>query len=132
MADIFDTLGRFIDRTWTDVEVMVERAFGDTVEATHTVNSFSYKVLKGKNEVTITVEVPGCGPDDVSATLDDGIIIVTFRDFIRSLDRTVRFRVGRQVLPEDIDAKVSNGLLTIVAKGRPVAKAPAGNVTIKG
>jgi HSP20 family molecular chaperone IbpA len=69
-----------------------------------------------------TVEIPAAGfkPEEISVTLDDGVLTVTGQNDKRQFTRSL-------LLPEEIDsdniqAKVENGLLTLTLNMHPKAQ----------
>lgn len=78
--------------------------------------------------MTIYVEVPGCGPRDVTVTLEKGIIKVQAQTALSA--KTLQFRVGGWIDVGDITAVVKNGLLTLTAKADQQSAPPQGTVHV--
>ena len=69
---------------------------------------------------TITVDMPGIGPDDVQLTFQAGTLAIAGkRD-----DRQYSYQValGDAIDPEHIEAELAHGVLTILAYKKPEAK----------
>lgn len=68
-----------------------------------------------KTEVyTIVAEMPGIGKDDVEIKLKDNELIIKGLNDHRFFKRTFTFRYP--IRPEDVDASMVNGILTLTVK----------------
>ena len=96
-------------------------------------NLFSVNQLSGmevtRTEPGYSIEIPVAGfrPDQIEATLEDGVLTVLGKSEKRSFTRSV-------VVPEDVDdenieAKVQDGMLTLTLTLHP--KAQPKRITIK-
>lgn len=96
-------------------------------------NLFSVGQLAGmevtRTETGYTVEIPVAGfrPDQIEATLEDGVLTVNGKSEKRSFTRSVV--VPEDVDDENIDAKVQDGMLTLTLTLHP--KAQPKRITIK-
>ena len=78
------------------------------------------KVQNHDDGSTVTVDMPGIGPDDVQLTFQAGTLsIAAKRD-----DRQYAYQVtlGETIDPDHIEAAVEHGVLTIQAYKKPEAK----------
>lgn len=78
------------------------------------------KVQNHEDGSTVTVDMPGIGPDDVQLTFQAGTLaIAAKRD-----DRQYAYQValGAAIDPDHIEAAVEHGVLTIHAYKKPEAK----------
>jgi len=139
LSRLLDGVGRRMDRIFEDMEAVFDEAMEGTFPPI--APSVAYQVTKTKNGVTILVGVPGCAIQDVQVALAEGIITVTAENPLAriashqgdgSLRKEYRFRVGRKIIVDDIDAKVANGLLTIDVRGQKQQAAPSGAVKVTG
>jgi HSP20 family protein len=96
-------------------------------------NLFSMGQLSGmevtRTETGYTVEIPVAGfrPDQIEATLEDGVLTVAGKSEKRSFTRSVI--VPEDVDDENIEAKVQDGMLTLTLTLHP--KAQPKRITIK-
>lgn len=82
-----------------------------------------------RTETGYTVEIPVAGfrPDQIEATLEDGVLAVNGKNDKRSFTRSLA--VPEDVDSEKIDAKVEDGMLTLTLELHP--KAQPKRITIK-
>ena len=129
--DLFDSMGRGIDKLFKDAEVLMDSVFKDMTspvgESTLSKWRKSAWVDKTKEKVHIFVEVPGCAASDLSIDLADSILTVTANSAWEA--QVHRFKVDRSLTVAGITATVKNGLLTIVVQNKASAT-PAGSVTV--
>jgi HSP20 family molecular chaperone IbpA len=96
-------------------------------------NLFSMSQFSGmevsRTDTGYTVEIPVAGfrPDQIEATLEDGVLTVQGKNEKRSFTRSVV--VPDDVDHENIDAKVEDGMLTLTLTLHP--KAQPKRITIK-
>jgi HSP20 family molecular chaperone IbpA len=96
-------------------------------------NLFSMGQLSGmevtRTESGYTVEIPVAGfrPDQIEASLEDGVLTVNGKNDKRSFTRSVI--VPEDVDDENIEAKVQDGMLTLTLTLHP--KAQPKRITIK-
>jgi len=96
-------------------------------------NLFSMGQLSGmevtRTESGYTVEIPVAGfrPDQIEASLEDGVLTVNGKSDKRSFTRSVI--VPEDVDDENIEAKVQDGMLTLTLTLHP--KAQPKRITIK-
>jgi HSP20 family molecular chaperone IbpA len=126
--NFLDRLGRMADRMFDDLDRRLGTIFDYEEDSTLGVNR--YRVNKDDKGVTITVEVPGFGPDDLEVTLDNAILTVT--DKAKTPNVLRRFRVSRRTEAEDIEATVKHGLLIIRIHTASKTEAPQGSVKVTG
>lgn len=136
VSRLLDNMGRRMDRMFENMDTLFDEVFPESFS---TAPATSYRVTKGKNQVTIQVAVPGCTDKDVQVSLADGIISVVAENPLAhiaphrgdgSLKKEYQFRVGHKVNVIDIAAKVTHGLLTIEVKGQIQPTPPSGSVKV--
>lgn len=78
-------------------------------------------VEKTEDTVVLHVEVPGCSQDDVDITLEGDVLkIVAKSNYPRKDSKIVRtFQVSSELDRNNIEAQMSNGLLTVVLHSTP-------------
>ena len=92
-------------------------AGGETVWAPY---ASPVKIENGEDGATLTVDMPGIGPDDVELTLQDGVLAIS----AKRGDRSYAYRVtlGDTFDPDHIEAGLDRGVLTVHAHKKPEAK----------
>ena len=78
------------------------------------------EVSRTESGYTVEIPVAGYSPDQIEATLEDGVLTVTGKSEKRSFTRSVI--VPEDVDSERIDAKVENGMLTLSLTLHPKAQ----------
>jgi len=90
---------------------------GETVWAPYTP---PVKIQKSEDGATLTVDMPGLGPDDVELTFQEGVLAISGKRDQRSY--AYRVTLGDAFDPEHIEADLDRGVLTIHAHKKPEAK----------
>jgi HSP20 family protein len=78
------------------------------------------KVANDDDGSTITVDMPGIGPEDLELTFQDGNLAISGKRGERTYSYTVA--LGDAVDPEHIEADLDKGVLTVRAFKKPEAK----------
>ena len=81
---------------------------------------FEYDVTRTEGGYEVEVPVPGFKPENIEVTFQDDVIAVTAKSDRRSFSRS--FTVPEDVDPEKIEARVSDGMLTLALTRRPEAQ----------
>jgi len=87
---------------------------------------FDYDVTRTEGGYEVGVPVPGYGSGQIDVTYKDGVINVGGKTDRRSFTRS--FTVPDDVNPDAIEARVKDGMLTIVLKRHPEAQPKRINV----
>ena len=88
--------------------------FSDFFELTE--NSKPVRVEKHKDRVVVEIDVPGCSRENISLSVESNILSIEWNP-PKGPKRTSHFRISRHADVEKIEAKVENGLLTIIVPG---------------
>ena len=98
--------------------------------------SARYRVSEGADEYTLSLEVPGLGPDDLDVALgEDGHLTVAARD--HQLESSIpgpvlaQFALDESIEQDSISCNVNHGLLTVTLPKRAKARARTIPVTAK-
>ena len=118
-----DKMFEEIEQVFEDMDAHFERVFEDGP------NFGAYRIEKGKDQVTIFVEVPGCASKDVKVALAESIVTVEASSPLGGT-RTFKFRIGSKIDISDIAATVKDGLLTLVVKRDEQPAPPSGSVKV--
>jgi len=126
MDRFFDT-DRFFSDFWPWTPAEGQREFGEDLKV---------NIAENKDTYTLTAEVPGLTEKDIDLEIKDGYMTLKghveesqeneenhyrMREFSRrSFERS--FRIGEGVNLEDISAKLTNGILTVVLPKKEEAK----------
>jgi HSP20 family molecular chaperone IbpA len=81
---------------------------------------FEYDVTRTESGYEVEIPVPGLKSENVEITFQDDVITVTAKSDRRSFTRS--FTVPEDVDPEKIEARVSDGMLTVTLSRRPEAQ----------
>jgi HSP20 family protein len=81
---------------------------------------FGFEVTRTETGYEVEVPIPGFNSSSIEMTLKDGILSVNGRTERRMLSRS--FTVPEDVVPEKINASVTDGMLTITLERRPEAQ----------
>lgn len=79
--------------------------------------AFDYDVTRTERGYEVDVPVPGFGPGDVEVSYQDNVVTVTGRTQRRNFTRSLS--VPEDVDPEKIEARVKDGMLTLILDRRP-------------
>jgi HSP20 family molecular chaperone IbpA len=90
---------------------------GETVWAPYTP---PVKVKNDDDRTTLTVDMPGVGPEDVELTFQEGVLSISAKRDQRSY--AYRVTLGDAFDPDHIDADLDRGVLTVHAHKKPEAK----------
>lgn len=90
---------------------------GETVWAPYTP---PLKIQNTDDGATLTVDMPGIGPDDVELTFQEGVLAITGKRDQRSY--AYRVTLGDAFDPDHIEAELERGVLTVHASKKPEAK----------
>jgi HSP20 family molecular chaperone IbpA len=90
---------------------------GETVWAPYT---SPVQIQNTEDGATITVDMPGLGPDDVELTFQQGVLSIGGKRDERSY--AYRVTLGDAFDPDHIDAQLDRGVLTVHAHKKPEAK----------
>lgn len=92
-------------------ETFVEHTLGiGPAEKAERTRVGAYEFISGKAVNMITVEVPGCGPDDVDVTVADKIVGVVWRG---RRPGKLEFRIPPSSDAEAVTASVGKGILEV-------------------
>ncbi len=97
-------------------------------ESSLTASGLPIDIIKGDDDVTVVVDVPGFSKDEVDVRLDEGILLITAEREIereeenteyirreRSKKRTRRrVRIPYGVDEEEVEAEMNNGVLEVI------------------
>jgi HSP20 family protein len=81
---------------------------------------FEYDVTRTENGYEVEVPVPGFKPDQIDISFKDGVLSVNAKSERRSFSRS--FTIPDDVEHEQIEARVSEGMLVMSLKRRPEAQ----------
>ena len=81
---------------------------------------FEYDVTRTENGYEVEIPVPGFRPEDVEVTYQDDVVSINAKSDRRSFSRS--FTVPEDVDPEQIEARVNNGMLVLSLARRPEAQ----------
>lgn len=90
---------------------------GETVWAPYTP---PVKLENNEDGATLTVDMPGLGPDDVELTFQEGVLSIRGKRDQRSY--AYRVTLGDAFDPDHIEAGLDRGVLTVYAHKKPEAK----------
>lgn len=90
---------------------------GETVWAPYTP---PVRIESSEDGATLTVDMPGLGPDDIDLTFQAGVLAIQGKRGDRSYAYQVT--LGDTFDPDHIEANVDRGVLTIQAHRKPEAK----------
>jgi len=126
MDRVFDT-DRFFNDFWPWTPAEDRRGFGEDLKV---------NIVENEDNYTLTAEVPGMKEKDIDLEIKDGLMTLKghveesqekeenhyrMREFSRrSFERS--FRIGEGINPENISAKLANGILTVVLPRKEEAK----------
>jgi HSP20 family molecular chaperone IbpA len=124
---VFDDLFASMDATFAKMDSLFSDVFADTRSRKPSVRSSTgYEIADEDGVRSITVEVPGCGPEDVDVSLESGILSVRWTE---GRGGALDFRIGKGVAPESLSAKVAKGVLRVAFPRSPDAPAAKVKVT---
>lgn len=76
-----------------------------------------HQVRERDGELVLTVDLPGFNKDEISITWDDGVLQIdaahTNDEYGREKSFHRRFRITKDVEPDDIEASYNNGVLEV-------------------
>ncbi|WP_437874285.1 Hsp20/alpha crystallin family protein [Sorangium sp. So ce513] len=90
-------------------------------------------ILENDSSVELVCDVPGCGPDDISVTAENGVVTIharrTAESEAASMIRSERYRgeftrsfaLGEDYDMDQVSASLQNGVLTVKVAKRPEA-----------
>jgi HSP20 family protein len=81
---------------------------------------FEYDVTRTENGYEVEVPVPGFKPDQIDISFKDGVLSVNAKSERRSFSRS--FTIPEDVDHEQIEARVSDGMLVMSLQRRPEAQ----------
>jgi HSP20 family molecular chaperone IbpA len=90
---------------------------GETVWAPYTP---PLKIQNSEDGATLTVDMPGLGPDDVELTFQQGVLAISGKRDQRSY--AYRVTLGDAFDADHIEADLDRGVLTVHAHKKPEAK----------
>ena len=90
---------------------------GETVWAPYTP---PIQIQNSDDGATLTVDMPGLGPDDVELTFQEGVLAISGKLDQRSY--AYRVTLGESFDPDHIEAELDRGVLTVHAYKKPEAK----------
>ena len=90
---------------------------GETVWAPYTL---PVKIQSTEDGATLTVDMPGLGPDDVELTFQEGVLAISGKRDQRNY--AYRVTLGDAFDPDRIDAELDRGVLTVHAHKKPEAR----------
>jgi HSP20 family molecular chaperone IbpA len=90
---------------------------GETVWAPYTP---PLKIQNSEDGATLTVDMPGLGPDDVELTFQEGVLAISGKRDQRSY--AYRVTLGDAFDADHIEAELDRGVLTVHAHKKPEAK----------
>ena len=121
-----------LDRFFTDFDRPLTRSDGNVAERSW---NPSVDVFETAEELVFTAEFPGFEKDDLSISVDDGLLTIATerefkeddsRDYLRVERRYGRFersfRLPTTVDPDRISANLKNGILTVVLPKKEEAR----------
>lgn len=82
--------------------------------------AFDYDVTRTERGYEIDVPVPGYAPSEIDVTYQDDVVTITGKNDRRNFARS--FTVPEDVDPETIEARVKDGMLTLLLDRRPEAQ----------
>ncbi|MDG4876332.1 Hsp20/alpha crystallin family protein [Mesorhizobium sp. WSM4935] len=138
------SLHREVNRLFDDVF----RGFGSTLPAFSGASVFSggwpsVEISDGETEVKVTAEVPGLEEKDIEVLLDDGVLTLKGEKRSETADRDRRFSerfygrferripLGYEVKEDKVDARFSNGVLTVTLPKSEKAQSQVKRIAIK-
>lgn len=86
------------------------------------------KIHNNEDGATLTVDMPGLGPDDVELTFQEGVLSIRGKRDQRSYAYSVT--LGEAFDPDHIEAALDRGVLTVHAHKKPEARPR--KISIKG
>lgn len=101
--------------------------WGDPFRNLFSMGQLGVEVTRTETGYSIEIPVAGFKPDQIEATLEDGVLTVNGKSEKRSFTRSLV--VPEDVDDEKIDAKVQDGMLTLTLTLHP--KAQPKRITIK-
>ena len=94
--------------------------------------SKNYKTDSDENGVTLTMEIPGYNKDMVSIDITDDDLIIEGTPHTGDTDGfTQKFSLGDKLDPEDIDATIVDGILTLSVSYKEETKPRKVEVKVK-
>jgi len=137
MGDFWNKFSRSMDAVFSGMASDIENwGAADTTFPVGAVpqSSTRYSIHKNADGVTILVEVPGYGPENVTLGFHNQVITVHCRNSVvwGSMRLSETFRVSPHVKADDISASVKNGLLSITVKRETQPDVPRYNVKVTG
>jgi HSP20 family protein len=79
--------------------------------------AFDYDVTRTERGYEVDVPVPGYGPGEIEVSFQDNVVTVTGKSQRRNFSRS--FTVPEDIDPEKIEARVKDGMLTLMLDRRP-------------
>lgn len=89
----------------------------DTLSPLRASWAFDYDVMRTERGYEVDVPVPGYSPSDIEISFQDNIVTVTGKNQRRNFSRSLS--VPEDVDPEKIEARVKDGMLTLLLDRRP-------------
>lgn len=89
--------------------------------------AYEYDVTRTENGYEVEVPVPGFRPEHIDVTLKDGVLSVNGKSERRTFSRS--FVIPEDVDADNIEARVSDGMLVLSLNRRPEARPK--RITIK-
>ncbi|RWH29861.1 Hsp20/alpha crystallin family protein [Mesorhizobium sp.] len=138
------SLHREVNRLFDDVF----RSFGSTLPAFSGASAFgggwpSVEISDGETEVKVTAEMPGLEEKDIEVLLDDGVLTLKGEKRSETEDRDRQFSerfygrferrlpLGYEVKKDKVDARFSNGVLTVTLPKSEKAQSQGKRIAIK-
>ncbi|MBZ9699099.1 MULTISPECIES: Hsp20/alpha crystallin family protein [unclassified Mesorhizobium] len=142
--DPFLSLHREVNRLFDDVF----RGFGSKHPSFNTPSAFSggwpsVEISDSEKEIKVTAEIPGLEEKDIEVLLDDGVLTLKGEKHSETEDKDRQFSerfyghferripLGYEVKDDKVDARFSNGVLTVTLPKSERAQSQVKRIAIK-
>ncbi|MBZ9974005.1 Hsp20/alpha crystallin family protein [Mesorhizobium sp. BR-1-1-10] len=142
--DPFLSLHREVNRLFDDVF----RGFGSNPPSFNTPSAFSggwpsVEISDNEKEIKVTAEMPGLEEKDIEVLLDDGVLTLKGEKHSETEDKDRQFSerfyghferripLGYEVKDDKVDARFSNGVLTVTLPKSERAQSQVKRIAIK-
>ncbi|MBZ9756944.1 Hsp20/alpha crystallin family protein [Mesorhizobium sp. ESP6-5] len=142
--DPFLSLHREVNRLFDDVF----RGFGSNLPSFNTPSAFSggwpsVEISDSEKEIKVTAEIPGLEEKDIEVLLDDGVLTLKGEKHSETEDKDRQFSerfyghferripLGYEVKDDKVDARFSNGVLTVTLPKSERAQSQVKRIAIK-
>ncbi|AGB45195.1 molecular chaperone (small heat shock protein) [Mesorhizobium australicum WSM2073] len=142
--DPFLSLHREVNRLFDDVF----RGFGSNLPSFNTPSAFSggwpsVEISDNEKEIKVTAEIPGLEEKDIEVLLDNGVLTLNGEKHSETEDKDRQFSerfyghferripLGYEVKDDKVDARFSNGVLTVTLPKSERAQSQVKRIAIK-